>query len=139
MVEYLATHWPQIALGFTIFIVSLVVSSAVSIFVIVRLHEHYFIADDFTTFAAHRPQWQRTLGMIAKNILGAGLVILGLVMALPGVPGQGLLTMFIGIVLLDVPGKRALERRVIARPAILRACNRLRARFGKKPFALERE
>jgi hypothetical protein len=77
--------------------------------------------------------------MVAKNVLGVGLVVLGLIMALPGVPGQGLLTMFIGIVLLDLPGKRAFERRIIAKPTILHACNRLRLRFGKKPFTLAAE
>jgi hypothetical protein len=74
--------------------------------------------------------------MVVKNVLGVGLLILGLIMALPGVPGQGFLTMFIGLVLLDFPGKRAFERRIILRPTILLACNRLRIRFKKKPFTL---
>ena len=34
------------------------------------------------------------------------LVLLGLVMALPGIPGQGLLTMIVGITMIDFPGKR---------------------------------
>src|SRR5512140_3149386 len=51
-----------------------------------------------------------------------------LVRALLVLPGQGILTIVIGILLLDFPGKRELERRVVARPAILRSINWLRQR-----------
>jgi hypothetical protein len=56
-----------------------------------------------------------------------GLVLLVL-------PGQGLLTMLAGLVLLDLPGKRAFERRVVARPRVLSALNWLRARAGREPL-----
>ena len=42
--------------------------------------------------------------VIGKNILGLFLVALGVVLSLPGVPGQGLLTILLGIMLLDFPG-----------------------------------
>ena len=47
----------------------------------------------------------RVLALVAKNVAGAVLILLGLVMALPGIPGQGLLTMIIGVTLLDFPGQ----------------------------------
>ena len=65
------------------------------------------------------------------------LVVLGLIMALPGVPGQGLLTALIGLTLLSFPGKRRLERRFVRIPALLRAINRLRARFARPPLELD--
>ncbi len=135
--EYFTLHGNQIVWAIFIFFVSLVVSSMGSVFVILRLSENHFHEGDGVSSGLERPRWQQVLGMVAKNALGVGLVVLGLVMTLPGVPGQGLLTMFIGIVLLDLPGKRAFERRIIAKPRILHACNRLRIRFGKKPFTLE--
>jgi hypothetical protein len=64
------------------------------------------------------------------------LILLGLVMALPGIPGQGFLTMIVGLTMLDFPGKRGLERRLIARPRILRTINRLRARFNRAPLEM---
>ena len=134
--HFLTSHEHQFVLGIVIFVVSLVASSLGSLFVILRLSENYFHLGENVTFGLDRPRWQRILGKIAKNVLGVCLVVLGLAMALPGVPGQGLLTMFIGIVLLDLPGKRAFERRIISRPSILHACNQLRIRFGKKPFTL---
>lgn len=73
---------------------------------------------------------------IGKNILGLALVVLGLLLSVPGVPGQGLLTMLIGLILLDFPGKRSVERRLVARPAVLGAINRVRARFHRPPMEL---
>jgi hypothetical protein len=57
-------------------------------------------------------------------------------MAVPGIPGQGVLTMIVGLTLLDFPGKRGLECRLIGRPRILRTINRLRARFGRPPLEM---
>lgn len=130
-------HASEIALGAGLFVSSLFLSVAAAVFVIVRLPAHYFHVKDPEPFWADRPAWQRHLGRIGKNVLGAILVVLGVIMSLPGVPGQGLLTIFIGLVLLDLPGKRALERRFIRVPAILNACNRLRARFEKPPITLD--
>jgi hypothetical protein len=79
----------------------------------------------------------RALGLVGKNVLGAILVLLGLVMALPGIPGQGVLTMIIGLTLLDFPGKRGVERRLLKHRSVLGAINRLRARFGRPPLEMD--
>jgi hypothetical protein len=44
--------------------------------------------------------------------------------------------MVIGLILLDFPGKRGIERRIIARPRVLGAINRVRARFNRPPMEL---
>jgi hypothetical protein len=62
--------------------------------------------------------------------------VVGIVLTLPGVPGQGMLTILLGLMLLDVPGKRRLERRIVGRRRILKAINRLRKRFGRPPLVL---
>jgi hypothetical protein len=85
---------------------------------------------------AHRHPVVRAGGLLAKNLLGYVTVALGVIMALPGVPGQGLLMILIGLTLLDFPGKRGLERRLVRRPAVHQTINRLRARFGRPPLAL---
>ncbi|HLG42632.1 MAG TPA: PGPGW domain-containing protein [Planctomycetota bacterium] len=71
---------------------------------------------------------------IFKNLLGLVLVALGIVMAMPLVPGQGLLTILIGLTLLDFPGKWRMERLIILRPRVLGAINRLRARYRRPPI-----
>jgi len=51
-------------------------------------------------------------------------------------PGQGILTLLLGISLMDVPGKQKLERKIVERPAVLKAINKLRARANKPPLDL---
>jgi hypothetical protein len=79
----------------------------------------------------------RALAFVAMNLAGVVLVLLGLVMALPGIPGQGILTVIIGVTLLDLPGKRQFERRLIGRPSVLRRLNALRARFHRPALELD--
>jgi hypothetical protein len=51
-------------------------------------------------------------------------------------PGQGILTMLIGISLVDFPGKRQLERKLIGQPAVLNTINRVREKFGQPPLTV---
>ena len=64
------------------------------------------------------------------------LVALGVALSLPGVPGQGLLTVLLGIMLLDFPGRERLEQKLLSKPSIVNTINRLRGRFGKPPLQL---
>ena len=70
--------------------------------------------------------------LISKNLIGVLLAIAGLIMLFT--PGQGLLTLLLGLSLIDLPGKRALERRIVQRPAILHLVNRMRVKAGKAPL-----
>ena len=60
-----------------------------------------------------------------------------MVLSLPGIPGPGVLIIFVGIMLLDFPGKRELERRLVSRPGILGKINGLRTRYGKPPLVFD--
>jgi hypothetical protein len=57
--------------------------------------------------------------VILKNTLGIGLILAGLAMLV--LPGQGLLTLLIGLMLTDFPGKYALEKRLVGQPGVLLA------------------
>lgn len=78
-----------------------------------------------------RPAWY-LLAKVGKNALGLLLLLLGVAMLF--LPGQGLVTIFVSLVLLDFPGKRRLQRRIVSAPAVLRAINALRLRAGKPPM-----
>jgi hypothetical protein len=69
---------------------------------------------------------------IARNVFGIVLVLLGIAMLL--LPGQGLLTLLVGLLLIDFPGKQRLIRRVLGRPKILNLVNKLRARHQVPPL-----
>jgi hypothetical protein len=70
--------------------------------------------------------------LFGKNLLGAILILLGLIMLFT--PGQGVLTILLGIALVDIPGKRAIERRILRQPQVLYVVNRLRIGAGQKPL-----
>ena len=50
--------------------------------------------------------------VIVKNVLGYGLVIAGLGLSLPGIPGPGTALAFAGLAIADWPGKRRFFRRM---------------------------
>ena len=72
--------------------------------------------------------------LFVRNVLGVMLLLAGFAMLV--LPGQGILTILIGISITSFPGKRALERKVIGMPAVLKTINRLRARRGRPPLEL---
>lgn len=69
---------------------------------------------------------------IARNVLGVVLVALGVAMLL--LPGQGLLTLLVGLLLVDFPGKHELVRRLMSRPKVLSLVNKLRSHRGAGPL-----
>jgi hypothetical protein len=125
--------WWGVGVSAVLFVASL----ALAIGIVVSWSPDHFKLSGAPPFWAHRHPVVRGIGYVAKNLAGVLLILLGIVMAVPGVPGQGFLTIIIGITLLNFPRKRRLERRLIGRPAILRAINRLRARFGHRPLELD--
>ena len=73
--------------------------------------------------------------LVLKNALGVVLLLGGIVMLF--LPGQGLLTIFLGIMLMDFPGKYRLERYIISRGPVLRAINWVRKRGGVQALELD--
>jgi hypothetical protein len=112
---------------------ALVVTVAILVAILATLPANYFRAD----FEEPRPRHAGALGAakrLAKNGIGLVLIVLGALLSLPGIPGQGVLTMLIGLMLVDFPGKRRLERSLVARPGVLETMNRVRARLGRPPL-----
>jgi hypothetical protein len=142
MTEWLADLWQsltwnKILLGAGLFLGSLVFSFVSIGVVLVKLPANYFSThykQDFLPDSSWIVRWG---AVIAKNLFGVFLILLGIVLSLPGVPGQGILTILLGIIMLDIPGKRPLEAKIIQRPAVLGAANKLRARWGKPPLLLD--
>jgi hypothetical protein len=128
--------WRNVLIGFAIFLVTFTANLAVVSFILIRLPADYF-KEKHKEFMAERPAAIRWAAIIGKNLLGVLLVALGLVLSVPGVPGQGILTILLGIMLLDFPGRRTLERKLIGRPKVLNSVNKLRSRFDKPPLVLE--
>ena len=102
---------------------------------VVRMPADYFVGDGSDdSWAAHHPLVRVTV-LIVKNLVGGLLVAAGIVMLF--MPGQGILTILIGLSLLSLPGKRAFERRLVGSPAVFKAINAIRARAGQPPLRLD--
>jgi hypothetical protein len=127
--EYEVVLWWSFAISLAL----LVLSPLAVAWVVVKLPTDYF-----TTKRRRRARWMRRYPelqpaiAIAKNVLGILLVFAGIVMLV--VPGQGLLTLVAGLMLIDFPGKYRLERWLATRPPVWRSINWLRKRASREPL-----
>lgn len=77
----------------------------------------------------------RLLLLLGKNLLALLLLVMGLAMLV--LPGQGLLTILIGLLLLDFPGKFVVERWLVSRGPLLKAINWLRHKRQRPPLVVD--
>lgn len=81
------------------------------------------------------PPGLRWVARILKNVLGVVLLAMGFLMLF--MPGQGVLTMLLGVALLDFPGKRRLEKKIASRPRVRKSINWMRARSDRPPLRFD--
>lgn len=102
-------------------------------FLLLRLPENYFNEQRRKPLSSFGTKpWLRWPLLALKNIIGGVLLITGVLMLF--LPGQGVLTILAGLMLLDFPGKFALERRLASHRKVLAAMNAVRRRAGKPPL-----
>jgi hypothetical protein len=127
----LALGWPLlVSLSLGLVVASFVLGLVVAI----KLPENYFVRvpEGAGDGRARGVAW--VLVRVAKNLLGVLIFMVGFVMALPLVPGPGIVFMVVGLSLVDFPGKRALQWRLLRQRHVFGSVNRMRARFGKPPL-----
>ena len=91
----------------------------------------YFIKKEGSKFKKKYPfLW--FLSLIIKNIFGYSLIIGGIFMLI--LPGQGVFTIMIGLMLSNYPGKYAIEKKFIAIPSVLKGINWLRKKSNQPPI-----
>lgn len=129
--------WKSALLGVVLFLITFSISLGIVSFIMVRIPPDYFKKDNPRKVLPNHHRAVRSLVLLARNILGVFLVALGIVLSLPGVPGQGILTILLGVMLLDFPGKRSLEYKLVSRPRVRQAINKLRNKFGKPELILD--
>ena len=132
-IQWFANH-PEILIGMGI--------SSIFIFLISILGISWFIAqipEDYFLRSKRQPsKWReqkpilRFVVMFGKNLIGLSLIIGGLLMLV--LPGQGLLTIVTGLLLVNYPGKYKLEQKLSSMPSIFRALNWIRLKAKKPPL-----
>ena len=129
--------WKTVLMGAGLFLISFIVSTGLVSYALVKLPANYFHSSHARAFFEDQHRAVRWGGVILKNLIGLILIVVGIIMSLPGIPGPGILTILLGLVMLDIPGKRPLETRLVRRPKILHSINSLRARYDKPPLVLD--
>jgi len=102
--------------------------------ILMRLPADYFDIRKPRPWMENHHPILRLLGHIVKNVVGAIFLFAGFLMLF--LPGQGLLTMLIGLSLIEFPGKRRVEAKVVGQSTVLSTINSMRAKFGKPPLII---
>ncbi len=128
--QWISDHKLILLLSVGTFVVSIV---AVPL-IIARLPKDYFLRGErpITEEVQEDHPIIRWLFLIGKNLLGAVLVLGGIAMLV--LPGQGVLTILIGLMLLDFPGKRNVERWILRQTAVEKVVNWIRKKRGREPL-----
>ena len=134
LLDLIASHW----LFFLIFSGASLIISIVGCAAMIT----YLPPDYFNETKQIRPIQNPVLRLIVsalKNICGFMLIVTGALLAVPGVPGQGLLTILTGLIISDFPGRKRLARRIIRMPAVFLAANKIRRYFNRSPLILNED
>ena len=124
--------------GLAFALLFIVLTNLLTIWVLIALPSTYFCDEPASALWADRRPVLRWVGLIGSNLVGALIALVGVLLSVPGFPGPGLPLVLIGIMLLNFPGKRGLERKLVGMPRVLAMINSLRAYFNRLPLVLER-
>jgi len=138
LLQYILTHenlvlWTVLISAIT-FVGTLLIVPAL----VCRIPVDYFshTRREPTAWVEHHPIIRMAL-LLAKNLLGYVVILMGIAMLV--LPGQGLLTIIIGLMLINFPGKYRLERWLVSRKPILRSANWLRKKAGYEALIVNEE
>jgi len=132
--HYIASILPLIgAVSVVVFVVSLLSLP----WLVARIPEDYFLHRKPKQF-----HWSlqfhfliHILFKLGKNLLSLILLAGGLLMLF--IPGQGILTIVMGIILLDYPNKFQIEQKIVSNRVILNGLNWLRKKGNKTPLRVK--
>src|SRR4029453_5916562 len=120
--------WSKVLWGLVLYLGTLIGTTVVAAWLVIRLPSTYFCDASPRDVWGDRHPVLRWTGFLLKNLLGILLIVLGGIMSLPIIPGPGILTLVLGVMLLDFPGKRRLEQWLARRATGLNGLNPRRPR-----------
>ena len=99
-------------------------------FVLIKLPVDYFSCKENSGIINKLSFPYNLILIVIKNGTGFILACFGVILLF--MPGQGLLTIFAGLMLMNFPGKRNLELHIVRKKPVLNAINWIRAKAGKE-------
>jgi hypothetical protein len=138
--NWLVTFWESMTWGDVVWTIVFTVATIIVSYVLIVIGMIKIPADYFSSAYVreinHDKHFSvRWVTFIVKNVVGFLLIIAGTIMIFT--PGPGVPTILLGLIMMDIPGKRPLEARIIKRPEILETVNNLRARYNKPPLVMD--
>ena len=134
VIEFIKTHWLLFFLILPALIIVTTLTTLVSIsMLLISLPSDYFTRKK--QVSRIKNPVLRVFLCILKNVCGVVFLIAGFIMLFT--PGPGVLSALVGVILCDFPGKRRVERKIIARPRVLSMINRIRARYNRPLLMLD--
>ncbi|KAA0445804.1 MAG: hypothetical protein FXV79_04550 [Candidatus Thioglobus sp.] len=94
-----------------------------------KISANYFVKSKVKTKIKN--PWQLLVAAL-KTLAAILLLIAGIIMLIT--PGQGIATILLALLLLEFPGKRSLELKIINNNSTFKTLNWLRSKAGKPPF-----
>ena len=135
MLDWVRSH--DILLGWLIAVSAVMfVGSLIAVpWLVIRIPSDYFVRRRRLV-----DRWQpnhpilRLVLLGAKNFCGTVFILAGLAML--ALPGQGILTILVGLMCLDFPGKFALERFLVRQRPVIRTINWIRGKARRSPLQM---
>lgn len=127
--------WGKVLWGALFTLITVIISYGAIVIGMVKIPADYFSSSYAKEIKSNKHFTLRWTALIVKNIIGFLLIIAGIIMIFT--PGPGVPTILLGLIMMDIPGKRPLEARLINRPMVLSAVNDLRARYKKPPLIMD--
>jgi hypothetical protein len=134
VIEFIKAHWLLFFLILPIIVIVTTFATFASIsMLLISLPSDYFSRKK--RVSRIKNPVLRLLLRLVQNVCGAVFLIAGFIMLFT--PGPGILSVLVGIILCDFPGKRRVERKIITRPRVLSMVNRIRARYDRPLLMLD--
>jgi len=130
-----ALTWGRIAWGLSFTIITIIASYGLIVIGMIKIPADYFSSTYVKEINQDKHFSLRWASFLIKNVVGFLLIIAGIVMIFT--PGPGVPTILLGLIMMDIPGKRPLEAKLIKRPMVLSAVNELRSKYNKPPLILD--
>lgn len=127
--------WGRIAAGLAFTVVTIIASYGLIVIGMIKIPADYFSSSYVRDIGSDKHFSLRWGTFIIKNLIGFLLIIAGIIMIFT--PGPGVPTILLGLIMMDIPGKRPLEAKLIQRPMVLSAVNDLRAKYNKPPLIMD--
>lgn len=135
LVQIASLFPPQLLIWLAVASIVMFIGTLIAIpIILVRLPADYFDVRIPRPWMENHHPVLRVAGHLIKNVIGLVFLLAGLAMLV--LPGQGILTILIGLSLVEFPGKRRLEAKLVGQATVLSTINKMRAKFDKPPLIL---